>query len=83
LSPDGRLLYVLLERDGFRCLYAITLDPETGQRRSDPLVVAHFHDPARQWGSTGHGSAAAAGVFVVELYETTGNIWTATINTRP
>jgi Tol biopolymer transport system component len=83
LSPDGRLLYVLLEQDGFRCLYAIALDPETGQRSSDPFIVAHFHDPARQWGSTGQGSAVAKGVFIVELYETTGNIWTATINTRP
>ena len=32
LSPDGRLLYLLLESDGFRCLYAMRLDPETGRR---------------------------------------------------
>ena len=79
MSPDGSLLYVLLERDGFRCLYAIKLDPGTGRPRSDPYLVAHFHDQARQWGTTGFGSAVASGLFVASLFETTGNIWMTTL----
>jgi Tol biopolymer transport system component len=79
MSPDGSLLYVLLERDGFRCLYALKLDPATGRPRSEPYVVAHFHDQSRRWGTTGLGSAVAANLFVASLSETTGNIWMTTI----
>jgi serine/threonine protein kinase/Tol biopolymer transport system component len=75
LSPNGRLLYVLLERDGFRCLYALGLDPTTGRPTGEPFVVAHFHDASRRWGSTGLGSAVAESLFLADLFETTGNIW--------
>ena len=77
LSPDGSLLYLLLETDGFRCLYGLRLDPKTGQPRDSPFVIAHFHDAARRWGSTGLGSAAVKGLFVADLLETTSNIWVA------
>jgi len=81
LSPDGRLLYVLLERDGFRCLYGIRLDPATGlpTGSGEPFLVAHFHDATRRWGSTGMGSAVARGVFLADLFETTGSIWMTTL----
>ena len=74
MSPDGRLLYVLLERDGFRCLYALKIEP-TGRPSGDPFIVAHFHDASRRWGSTGLGSAVASNLFVATLHETTSNIW--------
>jgi hypothetical protein len=75
---DGSRLYVLLDSDGFRCLYA-RLDPSTGTRRSDPFAVAHFHDAARRWGTTGLGSAVASTMFVASLYEITSNIWMTTL----
>jgi serine/threonine protein kinase/Tol biopolymer transport system component len=75
LSPDGRLLYVLLERDSFRCLYAIRLDPKTGRPQGMPFLVQHYHDATKQWGSTGMGSAVARGMFVADLFDTSGNIW--------
>jgi serine/threonine protein kinase len=75
LSPDGSLLYALLETDGFRCLYGLRLDPQTGQPRGNPSLIAHFHDAARSWGSTGRGSAAVKGLFVADLFETTSNVW--------
>jgi len=75
LSPNGSLLYVLLETDGWRCLYGLQLDPATGHPRGSPFLIAHFHDAARFWGSTGLGSAAVNGLFVADLYETTSNIW--------
>jgi hypothetical protein len=75
LSPDGSLLYALLETDGWRCLYGLRLDPQTGQPRGSPFLIAHFHDAARFWGSTGLGSAAVKGLFVAELSETASNIW--------
>jgi Tol biopolymer transport system component len=79
LSPDGQLLYLLLERDGFRCLYALRLDPETGRRTGEPFLVHHVHEASRQWGSTGFGSATVTGMFLASLYETTGNIWMTTV----
>jgi hypothetical protein len=79
MSPDGRLLYLLLERDGFRCLYALPLDPATGSARGKPYAVAHFHDASRYWGTTGLGSAVAANLFVASLFEITDNIWMTTL----
>jgi hypothetical protein len=82
MSPDGTLLYVLLEPDGFRCLYALRLDAATGRPRGEPFLVAHVHDATKRWGSTGLGSAVARGVFLAELYDMTGNIWMSTLG-RP
>lgn len=45
----------------------------------DPFVVARVHDASRSWGSTGLGSAVAAGLFVANLRETTGNVWMTTL----
>ncbi len=67
ISPDGGLLYVLLESDGFRCLYAVRVDRTTGQRLGDPFPVVHVHGASRYWGSTGYGSAVGAGIFVANL----------------
>jgi Tol biopolymer transport system component len=79
LSPDGRLVYLLLERDGFRCLYALRLDPATGRTSGEPFLVHHFHEASRTWGSTGFGNATVTGMFLADLYETTGNIWLTTV----
>jgi Tol biopolymer transport system component len=74
-SPDSRLLYLLLERDGFRCLYAIRIDPKTGGRVGEPFVVAHFHHGGREWGSTGFSSAVVNGLFLFNQVGLTGNLW--------
>jgi hypothetical protein len=74
-SPDGRLLYFLLENDGFRCLYALRLDPITGRAAGEMTVVAHFHNASREWGSTGYNSAVVNGLFVFNQVESSGNIW--------
>ena len=80
MSPDGRLLYLLLERDGFRCLYAMKIDSGTGRPLAQPFLVAHFHDASRRWGSTGLGSAVAANLFVATLHETRSNIWMTSLS---
>lgn len=74
-SPDGRLLYFLLENDGFRCLYALRIDPRTGRAAGEMTVVAHFHDASREWGSTGYSSAVVNGLFVFNQVESSGNLW--------
>jgi hypothetical protein len=81
LSPDAGLLYLLLESDGFRCLYAMRIDPATGRSRGEPFPVGHIHEASRRWGTTGYGSSVARGIFVANLFETTGNLWMTTLET--
>jgi len=82
LSPDGRLVYLLLERDGFRCLYAQRVNFATGRPQGEPFLVHHFHEAARDWGSTGFGSATVTGMFLAQLFERSGNIWMTTIESK-
>ena len=74
-SPDGGLLYLLLERDGFRDLYAQRIDRARGRPAGDPFVVQHLHDPRRRWGSTPLGTAIVSNWFVFNQVEMTGSIW--------
>ena len=74
-SPDSRLLYLLLERDGFRDLYAQRIDPERGMPVANPSVVQHLHDLRLRWGFTSHGTAIVTGAFVFSQVESTGGIW--------
>jgi len=74
-SPDGRLLYLLLERDGFRDLYAQRVDATRGTPVGEPFLVQHVHDPRRRWGSTPYGTAIVSRAFVFSQNESTGSIW--------
>jgi serine/threonine protein kinase/Tol biopolymer transport system component len=74
-SPDGRLLYLLLERDGFRDLYAQRIDQARGTPVGEPFIVQHLHDPTRRWGSTPFGNAIVRNAFVFTQVEMTGDIW--------
>jgi hypothetical protein len=81
LSPDGSLIYLLLETDGFRCLYAARVDAATGRPLGGtPFLVHHFHDASLRWGSTGFGSATVTGMFLALLTEERTNIWMTTID---
>ncbi len=42
-SPDGRYLYFLSDRDGWRCVWAQALAPATGRPQGSPVAVQHFH----------------------------------------
>ena len=75
ISPDGGLLYVLLESDGFRCVYGLKLDRRTGLPHGEPFPVVHIHKATWRWGGTGYGSAVGNGLFVAWLRESRGNIW--------
>ena len=74
-SPDGHLLYLLLERDGFRDLYAQRIDTARGTPVGKPFAVEHLHDPRRRWGSTPFGTAIVNKAFLFSQVETTGSIW--------
>jgi serine/threonine protein kinase len=74
-SPDGRLLYLLLENDGFRDLYAQRIDPSPGTPVGEPFVVQHLHDPRRRWGSTPYGTGIVRNAFVFNQTQSEGSIW--------
>jgi hypothetical protein len=78
-SPDSTLAYLLLERDGYRCLYAQRIDSETGQPVGAYFAVHHFHEARLLWGSTATSSAVVEGLFVANMSEVSGNVWMTTL----
>jgi serine/threonine protein kinase len=79
-SADGRRLFFISDRDGFRCIWARDVDPETG-RPSGPLQeIAHFHyarellqGPVASTGSIGLTATSNALIFTVA--RSVGNLW--------
>jgi serine/threonine protein kinase/Tol biopolymer transport system component len=78
-SPDGNLLYFFSDRDGFRCLWAQRLDRLTKRPAGSPLAVYHFHRSRQSPRGLGPQNAVARDKVVLSLVETTGNIWTTTL----
>jgi Tol biopolymer transport system component len=79
-SPDGRRLFFISDRDGFRCIWARDVDPQTGKPAGSPVSIAHFHharellrSPRPASGSIGLTATADTLVFTVE--QSTGNLW--------
>jgi Tol biopolymer transport system component/DNA-binding winged helix-turn-helix (wHTH) protein len=78
-STDANLLYITSEQDGFPCLYAQRLDPQT-KRPAGPLQpVHHFHSARRSMieDPAWRGPSVARDKIVVTLVDLTGNIWMA------
>ena len=79
-SPDGKLLYFLSDRDGFRCIWAQPLDADTKRPNGEAKSVLHFHGRRRSLRGVGNQAAAIQMSFsrdqlVFALGELTGNIW--------
>jgi len=79
-SADGRRLFFISDRDGFRCIWVRDIDPETGRPSGPAVAVAHFHHtrellrgPLASPGSIGFTATAKALVFTVA--RTIGDIW--------
>jgi Tol biopolymer transport system component/predicted Ser/Thr protein kinase len=77
-SPDGKLLYFVSERDGFRCFWAQRLDPATKHPVGEPFPVQHFHTSRRSLmgpDPIATSMSVAADKIVFSMVEQTGNIW--------
>ena len=79
-SPDGRFLYFISERDGFRCIWAQPLNPATRKPSGAAFPVHHFHSARfslRHVGSRGHliGLSVGEGALVFSIGELKGNVW--------
>jgi eukaryotic-like serine/threonine-protein kinase len=80
-SADGRTLYFVSERDGFRCVYALPLDPETGRALGEPVGLLHMHGARRSIVDTAARPAridVGGGRLVFAVREVDGNIWSLT-----
>ncbi len=81
-SPDGNLLYFISERDGFRCIWAQRLDPESKIPVGPPFAFQHFHAGARTLVTNFRANPLQIGLsasdrgIVYSLEELRGNIWT-------
>jgi Tol biopolymer transport system component len=79
-SPDGRRLFFISERDGFRCIWARPMDPRRGVPTGPAVAVAHFHharellrSPVPSTG--GIGLTATADGLIFTIAESAGNLW--------
>jgi Tol biopolymer transport system component len=84
-SPDGKVVYFLSDRDGFRCLWAVRVNPTNLKAAESPFAVAHFHDARRSAidvpkAVLNLSVARDQAVFV--LNGRTGNIWMAETESR-
>jgi Tol biopolymer transport system component len=81
-SPDGKLIYFLSDRDGFRCVWAQPVDLTRRAVRGSPFPAYHAHSARITLdlgADTGpNGLAIAPGKMIVTMAENTGNIWLAT-----
>jgi len=82
-APDAKRIYFLSDRDGFRCIWAIPVDPRTARPRGAAFALAHFHHPRRtirtlRAASGEIGLSAASAFLVFTMAELTGNIWLQT-----
>jgi hypothetical protein len=79
-SLDSHVLYLLLDTDGFRCLWAQRIDP-AGTPVGKPVPVRHFHSTNGM--STSFGNAISAEGFLYEAAEESANLWRLTPTRRP
>jgi Tol biopolymer transport system component/predicted Ser/Thr protein kinase len=74
-APDGATIYFLSERDGFRCVWAQPLDPETKRPNGGPFNIAHFHQASRSMVDAGFNMSVTNDSLVFALTDLTGNVW--------
>jgi serine/threonine protein kinase len=83
-SPDGNGLYFISDRDGFRCIWTVELDPATKVRLGEPRAFYHAHNGQQSLrvGSAGFNMEVAKDKLVVNMDEFKGNLWGTNINQR-
>jgi len=78
-SPDGNLIYFISNQDGFFCLWAQRVNPESKRPLGSPLSIAHFHGSRLSIANVGAGGpmeiSVARDKIALNLGELTGNIW--------
>jgi hypothetical protein len=73
-SPDSKTLYLLLDTDGWRCLWGQAIDAG-GRLVGTPFPARHFHGFNDSAFGTTQGNAISADGFLYEGTRQTGNLW--------
>jgi serine/threonine protein kinase len=80
-SPDGRLLYFLSERDGFRCVWAVRMDHASLKAAGEAFAVHHLHQFRHNLLDFGDvadiGMSVAGKTMYLAVREIQSNIWLA------
>jgi serine/threonine protein kinase len=76
-SPDGTILYLAGNRDGFNCIWAQRLDPSSKRPVGPILEIMHFHELRRSLSSAIFGYAMTTSRLYFAVQEMTSNIWLA------
>jgi hypothetical protein len=77
-SPDDRWIYTLSNRDGFQCIWAYPVDPETKRPAGPPVAAIHSHGARlsiRNADLVAQDFSVARDKIVFNQGEITGNIW--------
>lgn len=77
-SPDANLIYFTSDRDGFRCIWARRLHPQTKQPQGEPFAVAHLHTMQLSMSNLSLAEfelASGQGRLVFPMAELRGNVW--------
>jgi hypothetical protein len=75
-SLDSKVLYLLLDADGFRCVWGQRVDAQTGALAGKPFAVRHFHSTVDM--STSFANAVTTGGFLYEAADVTADLWKLT-----
>ncbi|MBL8295860.1 MAG: serine/threonine-protein kinase, partial [Bryobacterales bacterium] len=77
-SPDGNLIFFTSDRDGFRCIWARRLHPQTKQPQGEPFAIAHLHKMQLSMSNLSLAEfelASGLGRLVFPMAELRGNVW--------
>jgi Tol biopolymer transport system component len=75
-SPDSSVLYLLLDTDGFRCLWGQQVDPVAGSLNGAVFVARHLHYLGTVGGpSTSYGNPVTGDGFLYGVIRPRSNIW--------
>ena len=78
-SMDSQIAYLLLDTDGFRCLWGQRVDPKTTELIGKPFAVRHFHHTVTQEFSTTYGNAISTKGFLYGGGVLKANLWRLTL----
>lgn len=81
-SPDGKLVYYVSSRDGYRCVWAQSLDPSS-KPNGAPFAVFHLHGARLMPAGLpfNHTDLFVAGnQILLSLGDRTGNVWSAKLS---
>ena len=76
-SPNGELIYTVSGRDGFRCIWAQRVHPQTRRPIGAPFAVFHAHNARLSLSNLEDSMAIGRDQMLFSMVEHTGNIWMA------